>query len=209
MNIIVFSIFSIWMLLSIVCGQCNMMAIAALTTIQGSISKLNLVCTSMLSLDPHAPRCWGYNNRNNTQCSPQHTWIRVGHPDWLWANWINIKQMGGVENHNLIKNLWIPLSTRIDFCSGGIPEYSRRQKNGDIIHSVPPRWDESKTAVPHTQKWKRDRWRPTRRNMQSTILIVASMKMTPQEPKEAKRSITLPKWLQSRLITQDRLINCR
>ena len=51
MEVIVFSIFSVRC-----CSQLyvdNMMTIAALT-IQGSISKLNLVCIAMLSSDPHS-----------------------------------------------------------------------------------------------------------------------------------------------------------
>ena len=55
-------------------------------------------------------------------------------------------------------------------------------------------------AVPHTQEWKQDGRRPTRRNMQSTIPIVANMKMTPQEPKKAKRSIALSKQLHLKAI---------
>jgi hypothetical protein len=45
----------------------------------------------------------------------------------------------------------------------------------------------------HTQQWKRDGQRPTGRNVQSTIPIIASTKMTPKESKKAKRSIALAK----------------
>ena len=44
-------------------------------------------------------------------------------------------------------------------------------------------------AVPHVQEWKWDERRPTRWKMQSTIPVVASTKMMPQEPEKAKSSI--------------------
>ena len=81
--------------------------------------------------------------------------------------------------------------------------------------TLPFRSDGSETAVPHAQEWKPDGRRPTRRKMQSTIPIVASTKMTPQEPKKAKRSIALSKqshleairvdWQRNRLIVDSRL----
>ena len=58
-------------------------------------------------------------------------------------------------------------------------------------------------AVPHTQQWKREGRRPVRRNMQSTIVVVASMKMMPQESKKPKRSIALPKLLYLEAIRVD------
>ena len=67
--------------------------------------------------------------------------------------------------------------------------------------------DENKTTISHTQQWKQDKWRLMRQNVQS---IVASTKMTPQEPKKAKEASLYPSnhiWRQSESISNARSIN--
>ena len=70
-----------------------------------------------------------------------------------------------------------------------IAYFSRSKKNGDIF--VPPHPDRSKTGVPYA-KWERDGRRLTRRNVQSIIPIVASMKNMPKESKKPKEASLHP-----------------
>ena len=77
--------------------------------------------------------------------------------------------------------------------------YSRRPKNGDVFVPFHP----VETKVKPCTRMETGQAEATRWKMRSAIPIISSTKMTPQEPKKAKRSIALSKRSQLEAIRVD------